>query len=137
MSKLITDRRSLLVGGAATVLSAPSILRANTLDGGPSGQGFKPLEHGVVTIADFGEVKIHSYQSPDLTGCVTTHVIETPERLVFVDGQRSVIYGQEVRDYAERTGKPVDRMIVSHLHPDWRQSRSWTGGITRMEGNFR
>ncbi|WP_282076639.1 MBL fold metallo-hydrolase [Epibacterium ulvae] len=118
MSKLITNRRSLLVGGAAAALSAPSILRANTLGGGPLGQGSKPLEHGVVTIADFGEVKIHSYQSPDLTGCVTTHVIETPERLVFVDGQRSVIYGQEVRDYAERTGKPVDRMIVSHLHPD-------------------
>lgn len=118
MSNHLTTRRNLLLGATTTALAAPSILRANTLGGGPLGQGSAPLEHGVVTVADFGDVKIHSYQSPDLTGCVTTHVIETPERLVFVDGQRSVIYGQEIRDYAEKTGKPVDRMIVSHLHPD-------------------
>ena len=111
-------RRNVLLGATATTLAAPTILRANTLGGGPIGQGSAPLAHGAVTVADFGEVKIHSYQSPDLTGCVTTHVIETPERLVFVDGQRSVIYGQEVRDYAETTGKPVDRMIITHLHPD-------------------
>ncbi len=102
MSKLLMNRRSMLVGTAATTLAAPSIVSANILGGGPLDQGTTPLEHGIVTVADFGEVKIHSYQSPDLTGCVTTHVIETPERLVFVDGQRSVIYGQEIRDYAER-----------------------------------
>jgi len=113
-----TTRRTLLTGAASTVLFTPSIVSANALGGGPLGQGTSPLEHGLVTISDFGEVKIHSYQSPDLTGCVTTHIVETPERLVFIDGQRSVIYGQEVRDYAEKTGKPVDRMIVSHLHPD-------------------
>ena len=118
MSKLTINRRTLLVGSAASTLAAPNIVRANILGGGPIGQGTTPLEHGVVTVADFGDVKIQSYQSPDLTGCVTTHVIETPERLVFVDGQRSVIYGQEIRDYAEKTGKLVDRMIISHLHPD-------------------
>lgn len=121
MSKPIINRRTLLVGTAAATVAtfaAPSLLKANTLGGGPLGQTTTILEHGVVTVADFGDVKIHSYQGPNLTGCVTTHVIETPERLVFVDGQRSVIHGQEVRDYAEKTGKPVDRMIVSHLHPD-------------------
>jgi glyoxylase-like metal-dependent hydrolase (beta-lactamase superfamily II) len=118
MSHLKLNRRSLLIGSAATTLAAPSIVSANILGGGPLGQGTTPLKHGIVTVADFGDVKIHSYQSPDLTGCVTTHVIETSERLVFVDGQRSVIYGQEIRDYAEATGKPVDRMIISHLHPD-------------------
>lgn len=109
MTNPIINRRSMLFGSAATAiaattLAAPTIVKASTLGGGPLGQGVKPLEHGIVTVADFGDVKIHSYQSPDLTGCVTTHVIETPERLVFVDGQRSVIYGQEVRAYAEKTG---------------------------------
>ena len=118
MSKFVTNRRNMLLGAASATLAAPNIVQASTLGGGPLGEGTTPLKHGVVTVADFGDVKIHSYQSPDLTGCVTTHVIETPERLVFVDGQRSVIYGQEIRDYAETTGKPVDRMIVSHLHPD-------------------
>ena len=89
MSNLKLNRRSLLVGSTATALAAPSIVSANVLGGGPLGQGTTPLKHGAVTVADFGDVKIHSYQSPDLTGCVTTHVIETPERLVFVDGQRS------------------------------------------------
>ena len=112
------SRRTLLAGAVAAPLAAPSIVNARVLGGGPLKQGVKPLKHGSVTVTDFGNVKIHSYQSPDLTGCVTTHVIETPERLVFIDGQRSVIYGQEIRDYAETTGKPVDRMIVSHLHPD-------------------
>lgn len=112
------NHRSLLIGTTATALAAPTILSVNALGSGPLGQGTTPLGHGIVTVADFGDLKIHSYQNPDLTGCVTTHVIETPERLVFVDGQRSVIYGQEIRDYAEKTGKPVDRMIISHLHPD-------------------
>lgn len=118
MSKLITTRRSVLVGAAATTLAAPGILKAGSLGGGPFNHGVVALEHGTLTIVDFGDVKIHSYQSPDLTGCVTTHIIETPERLVFVDGQRSVIFGQEVRTYGETLGKPIDRMIVSHLHPD-------------------
>ncbi len=114
----ISTRRNLLIGAASTVLFTPSIVSASTLGGGPLGQGTAPLEHGLVTVSDFGDVKIHSYQSPDLTGCVTTHIVETPQRLVFIDGQRSVIYGQEVRDHAEKTGKLVDRMIISHLHPD-------------------
>ena len=76
------------------------------------------MTHGSMTVTEFKDSKIHSYQSPDLTGCVTTHIIETPERLILVDGQRSVIYGQEIRTYAESLGKPIDRMIISHLHPD-------------------
>jgi len=118
MTQTTLNRRSLILGSAAITLATPSIVNARAFGGGPLGQGVEPLEHGSVVISDFGNVKIHSYQSPDLTGCVTTHVIETPERLVFVDGQRSVIYGQEIRDYAEKTGKPVDRIIISHLHPD-------------------
>lgn len=118
MSELKINRRSLLVGSTVTALPAQSIVSTNILGDGPLDQGTRPLKHGVVTVADFGDVKIHSYQSPDLTGFVTTYVIETPERLVFVDGQHSVIYGQEIRDYAETNCKPVDRMIISHLHPD-------------------
>ena len=78
MTKLNLSRRSMLIGTATTTLAAPSIVSANILGGGPLGQGTTPLTHGIVTVADFGDVKIHSYQSPDLTGCVTTHVIETP-----------------------------------------------------------
>jgi len=100
------------------ILGAPAIVSAGSLKGGPLGQGQAPMVNGSMAVTEFKDSKIHSYVSPNLTGCVTTHIIETPERLVIVDGQRSVIYGQEIRDYAEKLGKPIDRMIVSHLHPD-------------------
>ena len=118
--QLTPNRRSLIVSAMAApvALFAPSIVNARSLGGGPLSQGVIALENGTITVTDFGSVKVHSYQSPDLTGCVTTHVIETPARLVIVDGQRSVIFGQEIRDYATKIGKPIDRMIISHLHPD-------------------
>ncbi len=100
------------------ILGAPSIVSARSLGGGALAQGLVPMKHGSMAVTEFKNSKIHSYQSPNLTGCVTTHIIETPERLIIVDGQRSVIYGQEIRDYAKTLGKPVDRMIISHLHPD-------------------
>jgi len=121
MKKLINpNRRRLLTTAAsgALILGAPAIVKARSLGGGPLDQGVTPMTHGSMTIAKFKNTTIHSYQSPDLTGCVTTHIIETPESLIIVDGQRSVIYGQEIRDYAETLGKPIDRMIISHLHPD-------------------
>lgn len=99
-------------------LSTPTIVRASSLGSSVLSQSSHVLEHGSLTITQCKNVVIHSYQSPDLTGCVTTHIIETPERLVFFDGQRSVIFGQEIRDYGETLNKPIDRMIISHLHPD-------------------
>ena len=98
--------------------SAPAIVRAQSLGSSIVSQSSHILEHGSLTVTRCGDVAVHSYQSPDLTGCVTTHIIETPERLVFFDGQRSVVFGQEIRNYGETLGKPIDRMVISHLHPD-------------------
>jgi len=120
MKDLNISRRNFVSGAAAgsLLLGAPAILSAGTLSGGAVGQVKTPMTNGSMTVTEFKNTTIHSYVSPNLTGCVTTHIIETPERLIIVDGQRSVIFGQEIRDYAEKLGKPIDRMIVSHLHPD-------------------
>ena len=120
MNKKNLSRRVFVSNAVASpmILGAPAIVSAGSLNGGPLNQGQTPMVHGSMSVTDFKDAKIHSYVSPDLTGCVTTHIIETPERLIIVDGQRSVIYGQEIRDYAETLAKPIDRMIVSHLHPD-------------------
>ena len=120
MKDLKMSRRGFVQGAVASslIVGAPAIVKAGTLGGGPLGQGRAPVVNGSMTVTEFKNTKIHSYVSPDLTGCVTMHIIETPERLIIVDGQRSVIYGQEIRDYAEKLDKPIDRMIVSHLHPD-------------------
>lgn len=120
MNNFKANRRNFIVGATAgtVLLGAPSIVSARSLKGGPLNQGMAPMKNGSMTVTEFKNSRIHSYQSPNLTGCVSTHIIETPERLIIVDGQRSVIYGQEIRDYAEALGKPIDRFIVSHLHPD-------------------
>ena len=114
------NRRTFVTNSVAgsLILGAPAIVSAGSLKGGPLNQGKAPMVHGSMAVTEFKNSKIHSYISPNLTGCVTTHIIETPERLVIVDAQRSVIYGQEIREYAEKLAKPIDRMIISHLHPD-------------------
>jgi glyoxylase-like metal-dependent hydrolase (beta-lactamase superfamily II) len=73
---------------------------------------------GTVTIIDKGNVRVHSYMAPVDGLNVTTQLIETPSRLIAVDGQVNVADADEVVEYAKGLGKPLDRLIVSHAHPD-------------------
>lgn len=47
-----------------------------------------------------------------------THIIETPNQLVLVDSQFLVPYAQAFRAYADGLGKPIERLFLSHRHPD-------------------
>src|SRR4051812_27631483 len=73
---------------------------------------------GTVTVIDKAEVRIHSYTAPDTGINVTTQLIETPSRLIAVDGQVAIADADEVVEYAKGLGKPLDRIIVTHEHPD-------------------
>jgi glyoxylase-like metal-dependent hydrolase (beta-lactamase superfamily II) len=73
---------------------------------------------GTVTIIDKGNMRVHSYTAPDESINVTTQLIETPSRLIAVDGQVTVADADEVVEYAKGLGKPLDRIIVTHAHPD-------------------
>jgi glyoxylase-like metal-dependent hydrolase (beta-lactamase superfamily II) len=73
---------------------------------------------GTVTIIDRGDVRVHSYTAAESSINVTTQLIETPQRLIAVDGQVSVADGREVASYARSLGKPLDRLIITHEHPD-------------------
>ncbi|NEB04176.1 MBL fold metallo-hydrolase [Streptomyces sp. SID13726] len=73
---------------------------------------------GTVTIIDKGNVRVHSYMAPDTALNVTTQLIETPSRLIAVDGQVTVADADEVVEYANGLGKPLDRLIITHAHPD-------------------
>ena len=64
---------------------------------------------------------VHTYVAPD--NFVTTHIIEGPNSLVIVDTQEIELYAEEVRDYIDSMGKAIDRVIISHSHPDH------TGGL--------
>ncbi|MET9082826.1 MBL fold metallo-hydrolase [Streptomyces sp. NPDC004237] len=74
--------------------------------------------HGTVTVVDKGTVRVHSYMAPDDSLNVTTQLIETPARVIAVDAQYALAYADEVVAYAKGLGKPLDRLIVTHAHPD-------------------
>ncbi|TDO35605.1 glyoxylase-like metal-dependent hydrolase (beta-lactamase superfamily II) [Kribbella sp. VKM Ac-2527] len=74
--------------------------------------------NGTITVIDAGPVRVHSYMSPDDSLNVTTQLIETPGRVIAVDAQYALGYADEVVAYAKGLGKPLDRVVISHAHPD-------------------
>lgn len=74
--------------------------------------------NGKISLIERKGVKIHTYTSPEYGLLVNTHIIETGNRLVIVDTQLLRPHAKEVKEYAESLGKPVDRIIITHSHPD-------------------
>jgi glyoxylase-like metal-dependent hydrolase (beta-lactamase superfamily II) len=73
---------------------------------------------GTISIVGAGSGRVHSYVSPSDSFQVTTQIIETPQRLIAIDGQYAQACADEVVQYARSLGKPLDRLIISHAHPD-------------------
>ena len=67
-----------------------------------------------------GDVRIHtfvaSFEYSNIANA--THIIETKNQLVLVDAQFLVPYARAFREYADSLGKPIDRLYLSHRHPD-------------------
>ena len=65
-------------------------------------------------------VRIHSFISSfsydDIAN--TTHIVESRETLVVIDGQFLVPYAKQFRAYTNSLGKPIERLYLSHRHPD-------------------
>ena len=78
--------------------------------------------NGTITITRGGKVTIHTYTSPPEGWLVNTHILEGPTKLIIFDGQLMCAYADEAAAYASRLNKPVDRIILSHPHPD-----HWSG----------
>jgi hypothetical protein len=76
-----------------------------------------PLK-GQVVVSRISNIRIHTYVSPQDGWLVNTQIVEGPEKLVIFDAQLLNPYAAEVAAYAASLGKPVDRIIVSHGHPD-------------------
>ena len=83
--------------------------------------------NGTVTVLDKGSVRIHSYGAPEDGLGVTTQLIETPSQIIAVDAQFVLAYADEVVAYAKSLGKPLDRLIISHAHPDHYQGAARFG----------
>ena len=71
-----------------------------------------------VSVSRGQTVTVHSIQAPKAGDYVNSHIIETANQLVVVDAQLLLPYARFVRAYAERLGKPIERVILTHLHPD-------------------
>ncbi len=63
-------------------------------------------------------VLIHTYTSPEDGAFVNSHIIETKNRLVIIDTQFLRPYAKEVVDYVAGIGKIIERIIITHSHPD-------------------
>jgi glyoxylase-like metal-dependent hydrolase (beta-lactamase superfamily II) len=73
---------------------------------------------GRITRTDIERATIHTYTSPIDGYLVNSHVIETDDALVLIDAQFARRYAREVADYVDGLNKPVNRIIISHAHPD-------------------
>ncbi|MGW1537288.1 MBL fold metallo-hydrolase [Streptomyces aureus] len=66
------------------------------------------------------DVRIHTFVASFAQNNIAnaTHVIETENQLVLVDAQFLAPYARAFREYADGLGKPIERLYVSHRHPD-------------------
>ncbi len=81
-----------------------------------------PNLRGTARIFEHGDVKVHTYISPEDGLLTNTPIVEGPNRLVIFDGQFFLPYAKEAAVYAKSLAKPVDRIILSHIHLD-----HWSG----------
>jgi glyoxylase-like metal-dependent hydrolase (beta-lactamase superfamily II) len=72
----------------------------------------------IKVVKEVGGVKIHDFISPEMFLSNATYIIEGPNELVIVDGQFVVPFAMGFRGYANSLGKPINRVYLSHEHPD-------------------
>ena len=77
---------------------------------------------GSVRVCRFGEVALHTYIAPEDGLLVNTQIVEGPTRLIIFDAQYFLSHAAEAATYARSLGKPVERIILSHIHLD-----HWSG----------
>jgi glyoxylase-like metal-dependent hydrolase (beta-lactamase superfamily II) len=73
---------------------------------------------GSVDVFRRGDVTLHSYCSPIDGEFVRSQLIETEHSVVVIDVQLLRRYARELRSYADGLAKPIERVILSHWHPD-------------------
>jgi glyoxylase-like metal-dependent hydrolase (beta-lactamase superfamily II) len=73
-----------------------------------------------MVVRQAGPVRLHTFISSFSDGNIAnaTHIIEGANSLVLVDGQFLVPYARQFRSYADSLGKPIERVYLSHRHPD-------------------
>lgn len=67
-----------------------------------------------------GDVRIHTFVASfaDDNIADATHIVESKNQLVLIDGQFLVPYARDFRAYADSLRKPIERVYLTHRHPD-------------------
>lgn len=85
-------------------------------------------------------VVVHTLVAPDSSAAVTSHVVETEGHLVVFDTQLFRGYARQLREYVDGLGKPIDRVVITHGHPDhylglelFEDAPSWAFEETRVD----
>jgi glyoxylase-like metal-dependent hydrolase (beta-lactamase superfamily II) len=73
---------------------------------------------GAVQTITLDGLTVHVYTPPDESLLVNSTIFELADRLIVVDGQIFQRFAREVADFIETLGKPVDRFVLTHNHPD-------------------
>ncbi|NND04488.1 MAG: MBL fold metallo-hydrolase [Acidimicrobiia bacterium] len=71
-----------------------------------------------VTVQPAGDLVVHTMTAPEEVFANATHIIETANSLVVVDTQFLLPMAQDFRAYADGLGKPINRVFITHEHPD-------------------
>lgn len=69
-------------------------------------------------INKFKDYSIHTFTSPEESGLVNTQIIETKNNLIVIDAQFLLPDASKAREYIDSLNKPIERLIISHSHPD-------------------
>lgn len=77
---------------------------------------------GTIVTKDYRGTTIHTYNSPEEGLFVSSQIVETADGLVVLDAVFHLAHAEALADYIEGLGKPVNRIIISHIHPD-----HWSG----------
>lgn len=73
-----------------------------------------------------GDVVLHCVQSPEDDELVNAQIIETKNKIILIDTLQLRPYANELRQYIDSLKKPLDRVIITHFHPDhWMGSASF------------
>ncbi len=76
------------------------------------------LNYLTVTKTVKANVTIHTIASPIEGEMSNAQLIETPNKLLLIDSLQLVPHANELKKYVESIGKPLDRVIITHYHPD-------------------
>lgn len=129
MSQLSRRSALKLLGGAGAAAAGLSLLPGLAPSRRARAQSSAML--GRVAVLKSGPATVHSYVAPDASALVASHIIEMENALFVVDTQFAQTFAQEFRAYADSLGKPVERVLLSHEHPD-----HWAGANNFAEVPF-